>query len=239
MQECLFLMRRSPLHFISFVLKETYGFIFSSACFLYFLIKNGSIVFGDKSAHVSVIHLPQLLYFSLFTSIFAFPLCIPPLSRFLKVIRRSKILILSCTLLCIVIVAKNTMAHLYLISDNRHYTFYVWKRVFERPFLKYVMIPFYIISIFCMIENTNHVDSYTRFAYVVSTAACLVPQKLLEFRYFIIPYLLYRLETYHKLSQWQINLELLFNLLLNYITISLFIQRPFQWPDATVQRFSW
>jgi alpha-1,2-glucosyltransferase len=35
--------------------------------------------------------------------------------------------------------------HPFLLSDNRHYTFYVWRRIFlSHPFVPYVFIPGYI-----------------------------------------------------------------------------------------------
>lgn len=39
--------------------------------FLLFLVWNGSIVVGDKAHHTACLHLPQLLYFSSFSALFA------------------------------------------------------------------------------------------------------------------------------------------------------------------------
>ena len=42
-------------------------------------------------------------------------------------------------------------AHPFLLSDNRHYTFYLWKNVFRRHNLaKYCAIPIYVYSLWCM-----------------------------------------------------------------------------------------
>jgi DIE2/ALG10 family len=36
--------------------------------------------------------------------------------------------------------------HPFLLSDNRHYTFYVWKRIFSlHPIVPYLLIPGYIV----------------------------------------------------------------------------------------------
>jgi alpha-1,2-glucosyltransferase len=36
--------------------------------------------------------------------------------------------------------------HPFLLSDNRHYTFYVWRRIFLlHPFVPYLLIPGYIV----------------------------------------------------------------------------------------------
>ncbi|XKL65932.1 hypothetical protein PGB90_009352 [Kerria lacca] len=213
LKESLYLTRHSFRHFALQILTEVYLFILTMLGFLYLLIKNGSLVLGDKSAHQAVIHLPQLLYFALFTSVFAFPLCIYPSIQLLCNIRRLKY--------------------------NRHYTFYIWQRIFQKSFGKFIMIPLYIASIYSILYNTSHVNACSKFAYLISTVACLVPQKLLEFRYFIIPYLFYRIGTCSRLSQWQLKLEFAFSLLVNYLTISIFLQKPFQWPDGSIQRFSW
>lgn len=239
LKESLYLTRHSFRHFALQILTEVYLFILTMLGFLYLLIKNGSLVLGDKSAHQAVIHLPQLLYFALFTSVFAFPLCIYPSIQLLCNIRRLKCKLFFYTFLLVIVVSTNTMAHLFLISDNRHYTFYIWQRIFQKSFGKFIMIPLYIASIYSILYNTSHVNACSKFAYLISTVACLVPQKLLEFRYFIIPYLFYRIGTCSRLSQWQLKLEFAFSLLVNYLTISIFLQKPFQWPDGSIQRFSW
>ncbi|KAL7827869.1 hypothetical protein AOLI_G00310210 [Acnodon oligacanthus] len=66
-----------------------------------------------------------------------------------------------------------------------------------------------------------------------------VPQKLLEFRYFILPYLLYRvhvpLPSLHRLV-----FEFGLYTAVNAATLYIFIYKTFHWPDSTaVQRFMW
>ena len=39
----------------------------------------------------------------------------------------------------------NSIHHPFLLADNRHYTFYVWRRVFRlHPVAPYLLIPGYI-----------------------------------------------------------------------------------------------
>jgi alpha-1,2-glucosyltransferase len=41
-----------------------------------------------------------------------------------------------------VCVERFTMAHKYLLADNRHYTFYLWRKVFMRAdWVKFALIP--------------------------------------------------------------------------------------------------
>jgi len=44
-----------------------------AACFLAFLHWNGSIVLGDKTMHIAVLHIPQIYYFVGFTSAMLLP----------------------------------------------------------------------------------------------------------------------------------------------------------------------
>ncbi|KAL7882823.1 hypothetical protein SRHO_G00004810 [Serrasalmus rhombeus] len=74
---------------------------------------------------------------------------------------------------------------------------------------------------------------------VVGDRTTTVPQKLLEFRYFILPYLLYRvhvpLPSLHRLL-----LEFGLYTAVNAATLYIFIYKTFHWPDSTaVQRFMW
>ena len=74
----------------------------------------------------------------------------------------------------------------------------------------------------------------------VCVAINLLPQLLLEFRYFIIPYLLIRAQI--KPVCWKsLALESVTMLTINAVTMFLFLYKPFSWdhdPD-TEQRFMW
>lgn len=221
------------------VLKETYWLLSTVLIFVYFVVLNGSFVLGDKTAHEVVLHIPQLFYFSFFTSIFAFPSFIFPCFELLRSNRKTKLVLILLALILTIIVSVNTMAHVFLISDNRHYTFYIWKRIFEKPCGKFIPVPIYVVSMFCIVKNLSHVDGYTKVGYFISTIMCLVPHKLLEFRYFIMPYLLYNIEISSSVSNWQLILQLVLNIVINYLTVNLFLWSPFKWPDGSIQRFSW
>lgn len=76
--------------------------------------------------------------------------------------------------------------------------------------------------------------------YCVCVSVSLVPQKLLEFRYFLVPYLLLRLHSPQG-SLLCLVLEQLALLSVNALTLHLFLYRPFPWPDSALgpQRFMW
>ena len=80
---------------------------------------------------------------------------------------------------------------------------------------------------------------YRILLYCVCCMVTLVPQKLLEFRYFILPYLLLRLHMPQG-SRLSLVAELLLYSAVNGLTIWLFLYRPFHWPDSqNQQRFMW
>ena len=69
---------------LKYIFAYTFPLISSLGAFLIFLQVNGSIVLGDKDAHTAVFNPAQLLYFSLFTCIFALPCFIANLFDVLK-----------------------------------------------------------------------------------------------------------------------------------------------------------
>lgn len=221
------------------ILVGTVGYIIVGLLFVVFVYVNGSIVVGDKSAHFAVINLPQIFYYALFVLIFSFPFCVVQLQKFMyAVIKQWKIFIL-LLILCIIVVHFNTLVHPYLLADNRHYTFYVWKRVFQKPFVPYLLCPLYLYSLFCL----RDILKATSFTFQLSYFACVflsvVPQKLLEFRYFIIPFMLFRLQIKSP-AWWQLLLETLLYVFVNILTIYLFLTKTFYWSDSKEpQRIIW
>ena len=77
------------------------------------------------------------------------------------------------------------------------------------------------------------------FLYAVCCTVALLPQQLLEFRYFILPYLLFRVHI--PQGVWpSLVAELLLYVAVNGATVWLFLYRPFHWPDSdSEQRFMW
>ncbi len=75
--------------------------------------------------------------------------------------------------------------------------------------------------------------------FFICCIAALIPQSLLEFRYYIIPYLLYRLHSM-PVSVWGNVFECAYYNLINAITLWLFLKRPFKWEGQDdLQRFMW
>ena len=68
------------------------------------------------------------------------------------------------------------------------------------PFLcRFALVPVYLYGGFCILHSIRRTGAVFRLAYPALVAACLAPQLLLEFRYFILPFLFYRLQVRLKI----------------------------------------
>ena len=215
--------------------------------FCSFLYVNKGIVVGDRSNHEASLHLTQLFYFFSFAFYFTLPHLIFNIKKIKNLLtflqQNSKLISLGVLPLLVVIVSNFTLEHPFLLADNRHFTFYIWSRIFKRhEFVAFALTPIYLISIYMFYRNLTLTRKTT--GWLVAFTACIfvsvVPQKLLEFRYFIVPYYIYRL----NLSQYSLKetlLELVMSLAINFATVYLFLNKTFFWPDLPnePQRFMW
>ncbi|KAK0130699.1 Dol-P-Glc:Glc(2)Man(9)GlcNAc(2)-PP-Dol alpha-1,2-glucosyltransferase [Merluccius polli] len=213
-----------------------------AAGFLAFVVLNGGIVVGDRTSHEACLNVPQLFYFLSFTLFFSLPtaLCRHRLLRFLQALRRKPLLFLLLAAAGLLLVWNCTHVHKYLLADNRHYTFYVWSRVFRRyPMVRYLLVPAYVFAGWHFLDSLRSRSLFWTLAFLVCVLAATVPQKLLEFRYFIVPYLLYRLHMPLP-SLPRLLLELALYSAVNAATLYLFLAKTFLWPgSAHTQRFMW
>ncbi|XP_063237574.1 putative Dol-P-Glc:Glc(2)Man(9)GlcNAc(2)-PP-Dol alpha-1,2-glucosyltransferase [Bacillus rossius redtenbacheri] len=222
------------------LIRETVFTCAVCAGFLCFVAWNKGIVVGDKTAHQAVLHFPQLCYFSLFSLFFGFPFLLADAGSVFSRLRTRKVQTASLLAVTLIVIHFNTHVHPYLLADNRHYTFYVWKRVYERHLLaRYLLAPVYLFAVSASLGALADGSATVRLPFALCVVLSLVPQKLLEFRYFILPYLLLRLHV-SRLSWWQLLLEFAVYSAVNAATIYMFVTRTFTWPDSDqLHRFMW
>ncbi|CAK8675994.1 dol-P-Glc:Glc(2)Man(9)GlcNAc(2)-PP-Dol alpha-1,2-glucosyltransferase-like [Clavelina lepadiformis] len=212
--------------------------------FCLFAYLNNGIVVGDRSSHVAIFHPAQLLYFLGFSLFFGSPVLISldKFKRFVHTFRKYPIHFGASAMLCLYVLLAYTHIHPYLLADNRHYAFYVWKYFLGRRFLRFCFIPIYIYAAWSMNDSLKLSERCTvlwKIVFVVCVSAVLVPQKLLEFRYFILPYLLFRLHIKNQ-SVMVLILEVTLQVVLNIATISIFLNKTFSWSDLDEpQRIMW
>ncbi|KAH8086666.1 glucosyltransferase [Cristinia sonorae] len=216
------------------------------AGFAGFVAWNGGIVLGDKSNHIPSFHVPQVYYFIGFSTLLGWPALVTGHGGLPSLIREIWARMFGCkrniatTVIISIVMAATihqfTIHHPFLLSDNRHYTFYVWRRVFLlHPIVPYLLIPGYIACAWAWYvrigQDQTLLQNLLLPVFVVPT---LLPTPLLEPRYFLIPYVLLRAQVV-DMTGWDIALEGVWYAAVNAATMWVFLykERP------GVGRFMW
>nr|XP_057933076.1 dol-P-Glc:Glc(2)Man(9)GlcNAc(2)-PP-Dol alpha-1,2-glucosyltransferase [Doryrhamphus excisus] len=224
------------------VLLVAWPYVLVGVAFLCFVWLNDGIVVGDRTSHEACLNVPQLFYFLAFSLFFSLPvsLCYQRVLRFLQALKRQPLFFLISAVISLLLVWKFTAVHKYLLADNRHFTFYVWKRLFQKhELVRFLLIPAYVFAGWNFLDSLKSRSLFWSLAFLACLLAATVPQKLLEFRYFIVPYLMYRLHMPIP-SLPRLVLEFLLYTAINATTIYIFITKTFHWPDSgATQRFMW
>ncbi|KAI7897317.1 alpha-2-glucosyltransferase Alg10 [Mucor mucedo] len=231
-------------HFM-IVLPNIATFLVAIISFAGFLVWNGGIVLGDRSNHMAGLHFPQLFYYTSFLSFFASPwtLSMHAMANLLQLnIKRTLIGIVSA-MVTLALIHRYTYEHPFLLSDNRHYTFYIWKRIYKRHWtVRYLLTPVYYVSgILNLSTFAQHTSFLVSLGYSFALVLTLVPSPLLEFRYFIIPFLFFMVHIPPPTQISRTLLGLALYLVIHVVTIYLFLYKPFAWPNEpnATQRFMW
>ncbi|RMZ87428.1 hypothetical protein DV736_g5354, partial [Chaetothyriales sp. CBS 134916] len=250
------------------------------AAFTGFVIGNGGVVLGDKSNHVATVHLAQMLYIWPAIVFFSWPTLLPSLVSILmsapnKLQLRARFP-RAATVLCFLVIFTlvvhfNTVVHPFILADNRHYTFYIF-RILRQPLIKYAAVPIYFICGWLCIsalgkplhqgkaQNEEDVQVSWVIVFLISTGLSLVTAPLVEPRYFLIPWLIWRMHlpgindyvsrqekrnsnnkenvtsprigpTLQHLVQYSTWVELFWYAFINVITGWMFLYNGFSWPQ--------
>ena len=122
----------SELHFI---LRLAIPYLALFIAFLLFFVRNGySVVLGDRENHSISLHFMQICYFSVF---FCTVFIDDIVFKCYQAMRNPSALFtrwnLICYLLCLffsgICVHKFTIIHPFLLADNRHFVFYIFKDI--------------------------------------------------------------------------------------------------------------
>ncbi|KAM4037527.1 dol-P-Glc:Glc(2)Man(9)GlcNAc(2)-PP-Dol alpha-1,2-glucosyltransferase isoform 1-T2 [Anomaloglossus baeobatrachus] len=220
----------------------TWPYLLLVLCFLGFMVVNGGIVVGDRSNHEACFHFPQLFYFFAFTLVFSFPVftSFQKITEFVRSVWRRPLLYGSLACIFVFLIWKFTYVHQYLLADNRHFPFYVWKNIFQRhELVKYALVPGYLFAAWSFLDALKNKSTLWLLMFFACLLFATVPQKLMEFRYYILPYLIFRLNTSIP-STRKLLLELALYVTVNIVTFYLFLNKTFHWPDSEeTQRFMW
>lgn len=194
------------------VLEKFYCDLVVALGFLVFLYWNNGIAVGDRDSHRPVPHLAQICYLFLIGLFY-----IPFKNLNIKQYIISPEFIISIPVFAFFI-NNFSFAHPYLLSDNTHYTFYIWKNIIN-PFGR-LLLPYYALG-FSMMKQGKSIEFYW---WLLCSSMVLVPAHLLEPRYFITPLTFYLIQ--HDTQPSLIRKVLLF--LLNLGTLAIFVFKPYK-----------
>ena len=198
---------------------------------------------GDRLAHEAVLHLAQIPYFLGFVSFFGFPWIFTSanIKKFMSISVRYPLRVVSGVVVMAVLVNRFSYTHPYLLADNRHYTFYIWRRILGREgsVVPYAVIPVYVFTAVSMFQLLQRKDAHFKTLLILCTFVSIVPQKLLELRYFIVPFVIWRLNI-APTNPAVLSLEVLLYTAVNAFTLYMFVFNTFKWPqNSELQRIMW
>lgn len=232
---------RKALQMMRSVLQTCIGYLLVGLAFVAFVIANNGVVVGDRTAHTVMIHPTQVLYFCAFSLVFSAPYSISRIEPFLMTCKKHWLVMPVMAAVCVSVVKSYTLAHQYLLADNRHYTFYIWRKIIVRAdWTPLALTPIYLYGGFCILYTLRRAELPYKLAYPLCILANLVPQYLLEFRYFVIPFIFYRLQVRPQ-TWWKLWAEFSMFAVVNAVTFYLFLFKPFHWDHEPnqIQRFMW
>ncbi|GFR39704.1 hypothetical protein Agub_g183, partial [Astrephomene gubernaculifera] len=204
------------------------------AGFVCFLLANGgSVVLGDKEAHRPVRHGAQLLYFAGWTAAMLGPQLLPAaVGGLARGARRRPLAAAVVSVVAVVAAAAvahvSTMVHPYMLADNRHYVFYLWRRVLDRHALvKYALAPTYALAWALLVAALlRRVSRLWVLGFTVCLVAQLLPAWLLELRYFTPGFYLIALQLEPPTRLQALAMLALYGVV-NAATMYLFLYRPY------------
>ncbi|KAK9450417.1 alpha-2-glucosyltransferase Alg10 [Limtongia smithiae] len=233
--------------------------------FALFVHVNGGITLGDKANHIPALHIVQLLYFAVFACIMQAPVLLLRrnagdmiVTRSLRALATHPVQSVLALVAVLWTISKFTIVHAFILADNRHYTFYINRRVLNvTPWARFALAPGYLLCLrAALIERAapraRVLDSVLFWG---AAAAVLVPSPLIECRYFIVPYFVWRSSAMiegssdtdrsdgetaktRETARWA---ELAWYAMINAATVALFLLVSFEWPSepGEKQRFMW
>ena len=146
------------------------------------------------------------------------------------------------------IIVNLSVVHPFLLADNRHYTFYIFRKIIRRPYANFLLVPAYHFStwvVFHLFLKSQSASSLTLgpmgiLAWAGACVLTLVPSPLFEPRYYILPLVTLRLFTKPDPGTRTHMLEFVWYLLINALVFIVFFSYEFSWPtELAPQRIIW
>ncbi|KAH8590491.1 DIE2/ALG10 family-domain-containing protein [Bisporella sp. PMI_857] len=125
------------------------------------------------------------------------------------------------SIMAFLIIHFNTLIHPYTLADNRHYMFYIFRySILRHPLIRYLLAPAYLTAFYLCFQTlstrssfpvsaeaaakkkmvrwqntTKEVTTSWFLIWLISTALSLITAPLVEPRYFILPWVFWRLQV--------------------------------------------
>ncbi|KAH3671933.1 hypothetical protein OGAPHI_000119 [Ogataea philodendri] len=223
-------------------------FLMVFLAFANFVIQNGGITLGDSANHVVVPHLTQVFYCFTFLTCFSIPLWLSPkfIDGYVQSLVARKYLVLNAFwfFLIFFIVQNFSFVHPFILADNRHYTFYIVRKIlFRTEYSRFFLIPVYHFASYTVYKLfTKNNSKVLYLAFLASVVLTIAPSPLFEPRYFIVPLAYWRLQVQpeQSYSALRLALESVWNYWFSKSLFDVYFNYVFQWEDLPdLQRIIW
>lgn len=227
-------------------------YLVNGLLFAGFIVTNGGITFGDKENHAVTFHLVQVFYCFSFMAALTAPVWLSKKTlmayfRFAVSGRRGLNVVVTALLLLAIreVVARFTIVHPFLLADNRHYTFYIYRKILSRRWSNVFVVPAYHFAlwlVYYILSETRRFSlvamrPVTTLAFFGACVATLVPLPLFEPRYYIVPLVVMRIFAVPQNHQL---VEFVWYQMLNCLFFVVFFSYQFAWRlQPGVQRIIW
>lgn len=230
------------------------GLLFAS--FIYY---NGGITFGDKENHQVTLHIVQVFYCVTFISFFTLPVWFSPNKmkgyiQFAITGRKGLNILFTVASFAIIyhIVKNYTVVHPFLLADNRHYTFYIYRKILSKSWSQLAVLPVYHFGSWVLFHSLRtlyrssmlSLHPISLAALLFCSSATLIPSPLFEPRYYIVPLVLVRMfmvPQNERLNRSASHLmEFIWYLAINTMYFIVFFSYTFSWlTEPGLQRIIW
>ncbi len=210
-----------------------------------FVYNGFQVAIGDQANHAVALHAAQLCYYVAYCAAFAAPL----FTRFFRVPKLIP-LMLSLALAVIAVAHTGDRTHPFVLADNRHFVFYLYRKILLRgAWTRFAIAPLYALAALLPFEfdarkstplwrcSESMWYNVKQAAVLATVAVTVVLSPLLEPRYFIPGFVMaiaLFLQRHRQACTWRVcGAMVAFNLLLHFGLVFVFAERPFaRPPDA-------
>lgn len=219
------------------ILRDMYTSILAGIGFVVIYILNGnSIVLGHQEYHSMSLHFAQMNYFVLLAVAFAGPFEWFNILNSIKKTNFSHFLIFF--FLSVAASEFGTVVHPFILADNRHYTFYLYRNFLSRRWIRSLAVPALVsLSLIHGRILKGKIPGMSKTFFWICTFLCLVPSPLFELRYFNVPLSLLFIGGSSSGENNLATSSVCFSVLVNACTLYMFLNRPFRSHDNSISRF--